>query len=42
LDRASAQRDSGMPLLKYDPFLRGLRRDPRYAALLAKMKLPPD
>jgi tetratricopeptide (TPR) repeat protein len=42
LDRAYAQRDSGLALLKFDPMLRGLRGDPRYAALLAKMKLPPD
>jgi serine/threonine-protein kinase len=42
LDRAYAQRDAGLIFLKYDPLLRGLRGDPRYAALLAKMKLPPD
>jgi hypothetical protein len=42
LDRAYAQRDSGLRKLKWDPLLRGLRSDPRYAALLAKMKLPPD
>ena len=41
LDRAFAQRDGGLTALKFDPFLRGLRDDPRYAALLAKMKLPP-
>ena len=42
LDRAYVQRDSGLPGLKYNPMLRGLRGDPRYAALLAKMNLPPD
>src|SRR5262249_33908483 len=41
LDRAYAQRDGGLLGLKFDPMLRGLRGDPRYAALLAKMNLPP-
>jgi len=42
LDRAYVQRDSGLPALKYSPMLRGLRGDPRYSALLAKMNLPPE
>jgi TolB-like protein/Tfp pilus assembly protein PilF len=42
LDRAYVQRDGGLTTLKLAPMLRGLRSDPRYAALLAKMKLPPD
>lgn len=40
LDRAYAQRDSGLPLLKVAPTLVELRDDPRYAALLEKMNLP--
>jgi serine/threonine-protein kinase len=40
LDRAFAQHDVGMLSLKFDPFLRGLRDDPRYAALLRKLKFP--
>jgi TolB-like protein/tetratricopeptide (TPR) repeat protein len=40
LDRAVAQHDSGIVALKYDPLLRGLRDDARYAALLKKLKLP--
>jgi TolB-like protein/Tfp pilus assembly protein PilF len=42
LDRAYAQRDPSMALIKYDPFLRNVRRDPRYGAVLRKMKLPVD
>ena len=41
LDRAFAQRDGGLAEVKYDPLLRGLRKDPRYRALLSKMGLPP-
>jgi hypothetical protein len=41
LDRAYAQRDSGLQFVKYDVYLRNLR-DPRDAALLKKMNLPPD
>lgn len=40
LERACAQRDAGLQRLKYDPALRGLRDDPRFNALLRKMKLP--
>ncbi len=42
LDRAYVQRDGGLRAVKFTPMLRGLRSDPRYAALLAKMNLPPD
>jgi eukaryotic-like serine/threonine-protein kinase len=42
LEKARLAGDVGIRYLKYDPFLRSLRGDPRYAALLAKMKLPPD
>ncbi|MEO6968669.1 MAG: tetratricopeptide repeat protein [Rhodanobacteraceae bacterium] len=41
LQRAIAQHDSGIPIIKYDPLLRSLRDDPRYAALLAQLGLPP-
>jgi TolB-like protein/tetratricopeptide (TPR) repeat protein len=41
LDRAYAQHDSGLAdYVKYDPFLRQMRADPRYTALLRKMNLP--
>jgi TolB-like protein/Flp pilus assembly protein TadD len=42
LERAYRQRDSGMPQMKVDVMLKNLRGDPRYAALLRKMKLPED
>ena len=40
LGRAVAQHDGGITFLKYDPLLRNLRGDPRFAALLRKLKLP--
>src|SRR6266404_3830039 len=40
LDRAYQQRDAGLPEIKTDPQLRNLRRDPRYAELLKKLRLP--
>jgi tetratricopeptide (TPR) repeat protein len=40
LERAYAQRDGGMVLLKVDPLLRNLHGDPRFKALLRKMNLP--
>jgi hypothetical protein len=40
LDRAYAQRDAGLASLKFDPLLAPLRTDPRFQALLVKMKLP--
>jgi TolB-like protein/Flp pilus assembly protein TadD len=39
LDRALGQEFEGV---KYDPYLRSLRGDPRYAQLLKRMNLPPD
>jgi TolB-like protein/DNA-binding winged helix-turn-helix (wHTH) protein len=40
LDRAYAQRDSGLIETKVDPLLKNLRNDPRYAAFLKKLNLP--
>ena len=40
LERAYAQRDSGLSQIKGDPHFKRLERDPRYAALLEKMHLP--
>ncbi len=40
LQRAFEQRDAGLQYLKYDPALRGLRQDARYADLLVKLRLP--
>ena len=40
LERAYAQRDSGLSQIKGDPHLKRLESDPRYAALLEKMRLP--
>jgi TolB-like protein/DNA-binding winged helix-turn-helix (wHTH) protein/lipoprotein NlpI len=40
LDRAYRQHDGSLMFLKIDPLLKGLRRDPRYADLLRKMRLP--
>jgi len=42
LERAVERRDPNIGRVKLDPFLRKIRGDPRYAALLAKMKLPMD
>ena len=42
LDRAATLHDAGLIYFKYDPFLKSLRGDPRYGALLTRMKLPPD
>ena len=39
LERAYAQRDSGLIETKVDPLLKSLRNDPRYAALLKKLNL---
>lgn len=39
LDKAYAQHDGGLFLVKVDPFLKNLKRDPRYAAFLKKMRL---
>jgi tetratricopeptide (TPR) repeat protein len=40
LDRAYAQRDSGLVGTKVDPLLKSLHNDPRYAAFLKKLNLP--
>jgi serine/threonine protein kinase/tetratricopeptide (TPR) repeat protein len=40
LERARLGRDPGIRYLKYDPFVRTLRNDPRFAELLTKLKLP--
>ena len=41
LDRAYVQRDGGLSQIKGDPHLKRLGSDPRYAAFLEKMRLPP-
>lgn len=40
LDRAYAQKDSGLYLIKGDLLLKNLEPDPRYKAFLRKMNLP--
>jgi adenylate cyclase len=40
LERAYGQHDGGIHLLKIEPTIRNLQRDPRYRALLHKMNLP--
>jgi TolB-like protein/DNA-binding winged helix-turn-helix (wHTH) protein len=40
LDRAYAQRDSGLIETKVDPLLKSLHNDPRFAAVLKKLNLP--
>jgi len=40
LDRAAETHDTGLIYLKYDPVLVKLRSDPRYNALLTRLKLP--
>ncbi len=40
LDRAYAQRDSGLIGTKVEPLLKSLHKDPRYAALLKKLNFP--
>lgn len=39
LNRACEQHDAGLRSLKIDPLMNGLRRDPRYAALLKRINL---
>ncbi len=41
LDRAYAQHDGGLTFIKSDPLVASLLADPRYAALMGKMGLPP-
>jgi len=40
LDNAMAAKDPGLMLLKTDPFLDPIRPDPRFAALLKRLKFP--
>jgi len=40
LDRAHAQRDTGLIRTKVDPLLKNLHSDPRFAAFLKKLNLP--
>ena len=40
LERAYQQRDGGLSSIKTDPLLTSLRADPRFNALLRKLKLP--
>lgn len=40
LDRAYAQKDEDLYILKGNPLFRNIARDPRYGALLRKMNLP--
>ncbi|MGO8968850.1 MAG: protein kinase domain-containing protein [Myxococcaceae bacterium] len=42
LETAHAKVDAGLRYIKYDPLMKGLRSDPRFAALVARLKLPPD
>jgi hypothetical protein len=41
LDRAREQHDPGVIVIRRDPLLRSLERDPRYAAFLASVGLTP-
>jgi hypothetical protein len=40
LDRAYAQKDSGLPFIKGEPAFKKLEGDPRYKAFLKRMNLP--
>jgi TolB-like protein/Flp pilus assembly protein TadD len=40
LDRAYRQKDSGLYFIKWDPFFKNFKDDPRYKAFLRKMNLP--
>jgi len=40
LERAYTQRDEGLAAVRIDPLFEHVRGDPRYAALLTKMRLP--
>jgi TolB-like protein/tetratricopeptide (TPR) repeat protein len=42
LDRAFDVKDTGIGALKYDPVFKPYRSDPRYVAMLRKLKLPVD
>ncbi len=40
LERSYAQQEGGLTTIKFDPLVDSLRGDPRYKALLRKLKLP--
>jgi hypothetical protein len=40
LERAYSKRDSGLSAFKVDVMMKSLKSDPRYAALLKRMRLP--
>jgi hypothetical protein len=40
LDRAYRQHDGTLPVIKQDPCVKNFEPDPRYKALLRKLKLP--
>jgi tetratricopeptide (TPR) repeat protein len=40
LERAYAQRDGGLTVIKGDPLLKNIQSDPRWAPFLKKMRLP--
>ncbi|MEO8001501.1 MAG: protein kinase [Arenimonas sp.] len=40
MDRCVAERSVNLQTITYNPLLRGIRDDPRYAALLTRLKLP--
>jgi len=42
LERSFARRETDLSAVRWDPLLRKLRDDPRYAALLKQMNLPVD
>jgi eukaryotic-like serine/threonine-protein kinase len=42
LEKSRLSRDAGLRYIKHDPLLKSLRGDPRYAAMLAKLKLLSD
>lgn len=42
LDRAIDRRDSSVPYLPFDPLMKNLRADPRYAQRLARLGIPDD
>jgi serine/threonine-protein kinase len=41
LEKAERQHDPGLTYLEYDPLLQPLRADPRFTALLVRLRLPP-
>ncbi|HVP69246.1 MAG TPA: tetratricopeptide repeat protein [Anaeromyxobacteraceae bacterium] len=41
LEKAHEQRDGGLTFVRYDPLLKRIQGDPRFAAFLSSLKLPP-